>query len=515
MSSKPAFVYNDASYPLNHHAKISAGQDKESEGGIQSTNIESFTFNDQYNTYMRSGYAIDALSNEVLGDHDAFVKESNTSRKKEVKVAKRKQFQLEEDDDEDEGPWASDKNLDPVPVGVPKEKVAKVEAEIEAPAEQANMHLIEPDEEDEKWQKKDERKLRGTLPPLPKRGSVIGAATTTFHGKELKDYQGRSWMAAPTNMKPDQFEGEHDCFLPKKCIKKFVGHTKGVQAIEFFPKTGHLLLSASMDSDCKIWDTTDDFKVKRTYSGHTEGVRSIHMSNDGSQFLSSAFDRYVRLWDVETGQAAATFSNRKMNYSVKFNPLDNNVFIAAASDNKIYQWDCRTGQICQEYNYHLQPCNTVTFVDEGRKFVSTSDDKKILVWEYDVPVPIKYIAEPEMHVVSSVTLHPSGQFFAGQSMDNKIVVYTAGEKVKPLKKKIFSGHNNSGYANQIAFSPNGKFLVSGDGHGQMHFWDWKTTKAYRKFQAHDNGPCICTAWHPINPSWVASCGWDGIIKLWD
>lgn len=44
-----------------------------------------------------------------------------------------------------------------------------------------------------------------------------------------------------------------------------------------------------------------------------------------------------RLWDVETGQAKATFTNRKMGYQVKFYPRDNNIFLMAASDNKIYQ----------------------------------------------------------------------------------------------------------------------------------------------------------------------------------
>jgi pre-mRNA-processing factor 17 len=150
---------------------------------------------------------------------------------------------------------------------------------------------------------------------------------------------------------------------------------------------------------------------------------------------------------VETGQAVGTFSNRKMGYQVKFNPVDDNVFLVAASDNKIYQWDVRTGGICQEYNYHLQPCNTITFFDNGRKFVSTSDDKKVLVWEYDIPVPIKYIAEPDMHSIPSVSLHPSGVFMAGQSMDNTIVVYSCDEKVRQMKKKTFKGHNNSGNFN--------------------------------------------------------------------
>jgi hypothetical protein len=142
-----------------------------------------------------------------------------------------------------------------------------------------------------------------------------------------------------------------------------------------------------------------------------------------------------------------------MGYQVKFSPADENVFLMAASDNKIYQWDVRSGSVVQEYNYHLQPCNSITFFDNGRKFISTSDDKKVLVWEYDIPVPIKYIAEPDMHSIPSVTLHPSGNFFAGQSMDNTIVVYTCGEKVKQLKKRTFSGHNNSGQSRNLISLP--------------------------------------------------------------
>lgn len=143
--------------------------------------------------------------------------------------------------------------------------------------------------------------------------------------------------------------------------------------------TGHLLLSAGLEGKCKVWDVNGDRNCKRTYIGHEEGVKAIHFSNDGTEFLSSGYDRYIRLWDLETGQARGTFSNRKMGYDVKFYPNDNNIFLVAASDNKIYQWDVRTGEVCQEYNYHLQPCNTINFFDEGRKFVSTSDDKKILV----------------------------------------------------------------------------------------------------------------------------------------
>lgn len=140
-----------------------------------------------------------------------------------------------------------------------------------------------------------------------------------------------------------------------------------------------------------------------------------------------------------------TFSNRKMAYCVRFAPRDNGVFIAACSDNRLYQWDTRSGEVVQEYNYHLQPATALAFYDEGRRFISTSDDKKVLVWEFGIPVPLKYIAEPDMHSIPALTLHPSGAAIAGQSMDNKIVVYSAGDKVRQLKKKTFTGHNNSGW----------------------------------------------------------------------
>lgn len=69
-----------------------------------------------------------------------------------------------------------------------------------------------------------------------------------------------------------------------------------------------------------------------------------------------------------------------------------------------------SGDIVQEYDQHLGPVNTITFVDENRRFVTTSDDKTIRAWDYDIPVVIKYIAEPHMHSMPAVTLHPSSMW---------------------------------------------------------------------------------------------------------
>jgi len=181
---------------------------------------------------------------------------------------------------------------------------------------------------------------------------------------------------------------------------------------------------------------------------------------------------------------------------------------------KIIQWDIRQNQIVQEYDQHLGAVNTITFIDDNRRFVTSSDDKSIRIWEYGIPVVIKYISEPHMHSMPSIAVHPNGNWFVGQSLDNQLLVYSTRERFKLNKKKRFLGHLVAGFACQVNFAPDGRFIMSGDSDGKLWFWDWKSTKVYRTLRCH-NGVCIGCEWHPIEPSRVATCGWDGAIHYWD
>lgn len=81
----------------------------------------------------------------------------------------------------------------------------------------------------------------------------------------------------------------------------------------------------------------NDRRCIRTYNGHRQAVRDINFNNSGNQFLSAGYDRYIKLWDTETGRVVSRFTSRKIPYCVKFNP-DNSkqhLFVAGTSDKKI------------------------------------------------------------------------------------------------------------------------------------------------------------------------------------
>ncbi|KAK1338116.1 hypothetical protein QTO34_001226 [Cnephaeus nilssonii] len=377
------------------------------------------------------------------------------------KIEKRKKFKENDASNIDGflGPWA--KYVDEKDVAKPSEEEQKELDEITA-----------------KRQKKG--KLEDEKP---------GEEKTILHVKEMYDYQGRSYLHIPQDVGVNLRSSvpPEKCYLPKKQIHVWSGHTKGVSAVRLFPLSGHLLLSCSMDCKIKLWEVYGDRRCLRTFIGHSKAVRDICFNTAGTQFLSAAYDRYLKLWDTETGQCISRFTNRKVPYCVKFNPDEDkqNLFVAGMSDKKIVQWDIRSGEIVQEYDRHLGAVNTIVFVDENRRFVSTSDDKSLRVWEWDIPVDFKYIAEPSMHSMPAVTLSPNGKWLACQSMDNQILIFGAQNRFRLNKKKIFKGHMVAGYACQVDFSPDMSYVISGDGNGKLNIWDWKTTKLYSRFKAHD------------------------------
>lgn len=141
-------------------------------------------------------------------------------------------------------------------------------------------------------------------------------------------------------------------------------------------------------------------------------------------------------------------------------------------------------------------------MDDNKRFVTTSDDKTIRAWDFDIPVTIKYIAEPYMHSMPAVTIHPNSEsranlsitalihfsldaekYFAAQSLDNQILVYST-DNFRQARNKRFAGHSIAGYACQVGFSPDGKWISSGDGEGNMVFWEWKTGRIKSRLKAH-------------------------------
>jgi pre-mRNA-processing factor 17 len=132
----------------------------------------------------------------------------------------------------------------------------------------------------------------------------------------------------------------------------------------------------------------------------------------------------------------------------------------------------------------------------------------------DIPVDFKYLADPQQHSMPYVTLSRNGRYLAFQSMDNQIRIMEPNANFRWKNKKVFRGHMVAGYACGIDFSPDMNYIISGDADGNLAIWDWKTTKLYDKIKSHSQ-VCMDVKWHPHETSKILTCGWDGVVNLWD
>ncbi len=290
----------------------------------------------------------------------------------------------------------------------------------------------------------------------------------------------------------------------------------GLQVARFFPKVGHFALIGNPEGKVMLFDILKSRQCVQTYVGHYKAIRDIQFSNDGKHFLSCSFDCKIHYWDTEHGKVVSSYKLKKIPFSLAFHPAaeKNHCFLVGSGNKKILQFDVNTGTKELEYAQHIGTVNTVKFYEEN-KFISSADDKKLFLWEFGIPVVIKHVSEPEMHTITSCAVHPSWEYYLGQSSDNQIVVYeNKGGNFRRIRSKKMASHLCAGYACGIDFSCDGQFVASGDERGRVFFYDWKTSKNYRVLDAHSS-VCIDVQFHPNDSNKVLTCGWEGVAKLWE
>ncbi|XP_003373829.1 Pre-mRNA-processing factor 17 [Trichinella spiralis] len=455
-------------------------------GFVEPAHINDFNFENERRTFESYGYAkdptADVPSDRIIGDVESAAKYNGLTAfesGKRLKETEEKREKLKNYDSSDvqnfTGPWAP---------YVGEQRISAPDAETMLEIEEMNR------------KRKKIIKMQKSEMHEPER-SLLHSACLKSVISDTVDYQGRTFMCAPhdegVNLRADAVPER--CYIPKKLIHTWTGHKKGVQ----------------------LWEVYRGRRCIRTYMGHRMAVRDLSFNNAGTQFLSTSYDRTIKLWDTETGQCKERFTPGKVAYCVKFNPDDDkqDLFICGMQDKKAVQYDLRSGEIVQEYDRHLGAVNTVTFFDKNRRFCTTSDDKSMRIWEWGIPVDTKLIQDPGMYSMPAVTMSPNEKWLACQAMDNRVVIFqVVDDKIRFCRKKCFRGHIVAGYACSVDFSSDISYLLSGDSDGKIFLWDWKTRRIVARWKAHD-GVCMSVLWHPHESSKVASCGWDGTIKFWD
>lgn len=294
--------------------------------------------------------------------------------------------------------------------------------------------------------------------------------------------------------------------VPKRVVFVLKGHTKSVTKVRFFPG-GSMLLSSGNDGNIYLWSLRTKSMV-RGYFGHTQAVKDIIFNASGEKFVSIGLDKKVVVWDTKTGDILRRMELAAIPNAIIINPNNENEIVVGLLNRRIEHYDLSQSDTpIQTYDHHLGAINSLTVVDSNTKFMSTSDDRTIRFWDWQINIPCKIIADPTQHSTPHAAVHPTESFIALQMMDNTIQVIQGSGKFRYNRNKTFQGHRVAGYGIQIAISPDGQVVMSGDIGGYVYFWKWKTGRFIKKIKVSDSLiSCI-----DVSVNGVAAAGSSGDI----
>ncbi len=154
---------------------------------------------------------------------------------------------------------------------------------------------------------------------------------------------------------------------------------------------------------------------------------------------------------------------------------------------------------------------SVHFSPDGKLLASGGGDQTIRVWDVGSGKEINSFRGPSSFTCA-VRFSPDGKFLAAAgyetSSGNPIYLYdvATGKELPRLE-----GHPTGG-VRRLAFTPDGKQLVSGGFDGTVRVWDLATGKQVRLIQV-EGGTVYCVSISPDGRS-LATAGKDG-LRLWD
>jgi len=156
----------------------------------------------------------------------------------------------------------------------------------------------------------------------------------------------------------DAITGSQTAVLP--------GHTDQVRSVTF-SSDGTSLVSGSDDKTVKLWDVQTGGIVK-TFHGHTRGVLYVSISADHSTIASGSEDNTLRLWDIEKGECHRIIQRQDWVDCVRFSPT-NPQCLMSVSGGTVQQWDINSRKVRRTYRG-----DHIAFSPDGTQFILGTED---------------------------------------------------------------------------------------------------------------------------------------------
>ena len=292
-----------------------------------------------------------------------------------------------------------------------------------------------------------------------------------------------------------------------------------VNCVAISPDGKHLAGGAA-DTTIHIWELSTGKEIQ-VLRGHTDAIFDVQYSPDGQRLASSSHEGRgnlgeFKLWDTASGHEL--MGENADGICLSFSPNGKQILTAGAS-GRIRVWDASLRQNVHSLAEHRGSIFCLDISSDGQRIASGGIDEAVKIWDVDTSAMVQRIDVGQ--VVYSLAFSPGGDRIATSGNDGSVALWDANSGELRFKipgreqsNKLGLGISSRGTATyDVAFSPNGDWIVTGGTDNQVKVWNALTGEPIHSLPGHvADIRAVC-----VNPdgSTIASASADGFIKLWN
>ncbi|EKX48047.1 hypothetical protein GUITHDRAFT_68900 [Guillardia theta CCMP2712] len=205
------------------------------------------------------------------------------------------------------------------------------------------------------------------------------------------------------------------------------GHKKRVSAVRFCP-SAPVAATGSWDSSVMVWAQSSPlvWLNVQVLSGHSDMVRSLAWSPQGSTLVSASSDKTVKIWkgseapEVSEWRLAATIDGHTDAVTdVKFHPQGQTV-LTCSRDSKVKLFDTNVPFETSPVVSHSLPVLLAAVCGKKQVAVTVSEDQEVKVWEYTTGTFLVSQSSSHSSGISAIALSSDGRFVLTGGRDGAI-----------------------------------------------------------------------------------------------
>ncbi|EHA51562.1 periodic tryptophan protein 2 [Pyricularia oryzae 70-15] len=315
-----------------------------------------------------------------------------------------------------------------------------------------------------------------------------------------------------------------------------------VTALSFSPSGRHF--AVGIGRRIEVWQvpqtpdsaTGDDglefapFVRHHSHAAHFDEVRHIEWSRDSRFFLSASKDLTARIWSLnqEEGFTPTVLSGHRQGVVGAWFSMDQETIYTVSKDGAVFDWqyvgpqdkedDDMDGADESDLRWRIVKRHYFMQNNASLKCAAFHAESNLLVAGfsngifglYEMPdFNLIHTLSISQNGIDFVSINKSGEWLAfGASKLGQLLVWEWQSESYILKQQ---GHFDS--MNALAYSPDGKRIVTAADDGKLKVWDIESGFCIVTFTEHTSGVTACQFAKKGNVLFTASL--DGSIRAWD